>query len=287
MLKYLWLQTRSFPFLSYSPSPDRTMYDVGMIRAMLEAAGDLAMDHFLNVSPSWKADRTYVTEADLAVQAFLKEALETHFPEDGLVAEEDDLRKKPVSGDRYWIVDPIDGTYPFVTGLLGWGVALGLVEGGRPAAGFFWMPPSRDFYHTTPDGGACRNGRPFTMKAPGPLNRQTLLFTHTRPHQRYTLSADYPGRVFCLGSASTHLCHVATGSGDAVLIGHDKIWDLAPGLALLVNNGGVLRYLKGGEVTLSDLLSGTPAPYPMLGGHPDVIAQIEPLLDYHSPRFPW
>lgn len=263
------------------------MYDVRMIRAMLETAGELAMEHFLNVSPSWKADRSYVTAADLAVQAFLKEALETHFPEDGLVAEEDNFRKDPVSGDRYWIVDPIDGTASFVAGLQGWGIALGLVEGGRPVAGFFLMPPSRDFFHTTPDGDVCRNGRRAAMKGPGPLRSETLLFTHTRPHHRYTLSAEYPGKVYCLGSASTHLCHVATGGADAVLIGHDKIWDLAPGLALLVHNGGVLRYLKGGEVTLPDLLSGTPAPHPMLGGHPDVIAQIEPLLDYHSPRYPW
>lgn len=260
------------------------MLDVRAIRAMLETAGGFAMPHFLNVTPAWKPDRTYVTEADLAVQAFLQEELEARFPDDGIVAEEHDLRKEPRSGDRYWIVDPIDGTASFVAGLPSWGIALGLMEGGQPVAGFFWMPASRDFFYTTPGEAACRNGRAFSMKPPQPLHPETLLLTHSRPHQRYTLSSVYPGKVFCVGSAVAHLCYVATGGADAVLIGHDKVWDLAAGLALLVKNGGILRYVNGPPVALPDLLSGIPAPHPMLGGHPDTVAQIEAHLDYHSPK---
>lgn len=261
------------------------MLDVRMIRAMLETAGQLAMQHFLKVNPTRKADHSYVTEADLAVQAFLKEELDAHFPDDGLVAEEDNLRKDPASGGRYWIVDPIDGTASFVAGLPGWGIALGLMEHGEAAAGFFWMPHTRDFFHTTPGQPACRNGQPFLMKTPRPVHPETLLLTHSRPHQRYDLSADYAGKVFCLGSAMVHLCCVATGGADALLIGHDRIWDLVAGLALLVKNGGVLRYVNGPVVSLPELLTGGPAPYPMLGGHPEVITQFEALIDYHSPRF--
>ena len=263
------------------------MVDVRLIREMLESAGGLAMQHYLNVTPSLKADRSFVTEADLAVQAHLTEALDAHFPDDGIVAEEENLRKEPSSGERYWIVDPIDGTTSFIGGLPGWGIALGLVEAGQPVAGFFLMPPSNDFFHTSPGTAVCRNGRPIAMNTARPLDRDMLLLTHGRPHQRYRLSRDFPGRVFCLGSGVAHLCYVATGGADAVLIGHDKIWDLAPGLAMLGKNGGVLRYLKGSVVSLADLLSGVPAPHPMLGGRPEVIDQIEPFLDYHSPQFPW
>ena len=156
-----------------------------------------------------------------------------------------------------------------------------------PVAGFFLMPASAAFFHTTPDTAVCRNGHPISMTTSRSLDRDTLLLTHARPHQRYTLASDFPGRVFCLGSGVAHLCYVATGGADAVLIGHDKIWDLAAGLPLLIKNGGVLRYLGGSAVSLPGLLSGIPAPYPMLGGRPEVIDQIEFYLDYHSPRFPW
>ena len=263
------------------------MVETRVIRALLEAAGEIAMDHYLHVSSSLKEDSTIVTEADLAVQEFLIEALERHFPRDGLIAEEYNLRKDPRSGDRYWTLDPIDGTVPFAAGLTSWSIALGLLDAGQPVRGFIYTPTSRDFFHAAPGVGACRNGRAMAMKTPGALSQDAILLTHTRPHQRYRLAASYPGRVFSLGSASVHLSLVATGAADAVLIGHDRVWDLVPGTALLSANGGILRYLGGEEVNLSALLSGSPAPRPMLGGHEEVIDQIEAHLDYYfidSPR---
>ena len=259
------------------------MYDVHTIREMLVEAGHLAMHHFLKVTPSLKANRTYVTEADLAVQSFLKQVLEAKFPEDGIIAEEDNLRKDPALGDRYWIIDPIDGTASFVAGLPVWGIAVGLVERSRPVAGFFWIPTSQDFYHTTPDGVVYRNDHPTEIKAPEPLHSESLMLSHSRLHRRYRIAPTYPGKVRGLGSAIAHLCYVATGSADVALIGRVFVWDLAAGLALLLNNGGVLRYLNGTHVSLADLFSGEPAPYPMLCGHPDMVAQYEPFISYDAP----
>ena len=264
------------------------MDDIGFFRELLARAGDIALEYFLRVSASHKEDRTLITEADLAVQSFLIEAMEQRFPNDGLVAEEEEFRRAPRCGNRTWTIDPIDGTASFVAGLVDWSISIGLVEGGHPAAGYIWMPPSRDFFHTTPDGGVCRNGRRARLKLPVAPTRDSILFTHMQPHRRYTLAPEYPGRIYCLGSASVHLSMVATGGGDAVLIGHDKVWDLAPGLAMLANNGGVLRYLRGeGPVDLERLMPGQSAPHPMIGGHPVVLDHIEAWLDYHSPGFPW
>ena len=257
------------------------MVDVRMIREMLEAAGGLAMHHFLKVTPSRKANRSYVTEADLAVQAYLKQALEVHFPDDGIIAEEENLRQDPSSGDRYWIIDPIDGTASFVAGLPVWGIGIGLVEQHRPVAGFFWMPTSREFYYTTPDGVVYRNDQPTGVKPPEALHSESLMLAHGRLHRRYTISPHFPGKVRGMGSAIAHLCYVATGSADVALIPRVFIWDLAAGMALLLNNGGALRYLNGEAVSLTGLFSGDPAPYPMLCGHPDMIAQFEPLITYH------
>lgn len=258
------------------------MLDARMIRAMLETAGRLAMQHFLNPAPSLKADNSYVTQADLAVQAFLKTELDTHFPDDGIIAEEDNLRKNPSSGDRYWIVDPIDGTASFVAGLPTWGIALGLMEQGEPVAGFFWMPATRDFFYTLPGEAVYRNDQRLHMKARYAVHSETLLLAHSRTHQRYTLSSNYPGKIFCLGSAVAHCCYLAAGGADAVLIGHDRIWDLVAGLALLVKNGGILRYINGPAVSLPELLSGAPALHPMLGGHPDIVDQLEPMIVFPS-----
>jgi len=242
-------------------------------------AGAVAMKHFTRVKATLKADQTVVTEADLEVQALLVHALVQHFPEDGIVAEEEELRRPSQSG-RYWTVDPIDGTVAFVAGLTCWAVALGLVDQGRTVAGFIFAPVSGDFYHVVPGEPAQRNGRSMRLKPPGPLKPQSMLLTHTRPHQRYTLDIAFPPRIFCLGTASLHLAHVAIGSADVVLIGHDHVWDLAPGLALLQAGGGALRYLDGTDVVMDALLDGAPAPQPMLGGWPDTITQVRGYLNY-------
>ena len=250
-----------------------------VILPALEAAAAMAMAHYTHVNAALKSDRTPVTEADLAVQALLVEVLDDHYPRDGIVAEEEGLRKVSQSG-RYWTVDPIDGTIPFVAGLSSWSIAVGLLDENQPVAGFIYLPPSRDCFHTVPGEPARRNGLPMRLKMAGPLGSHSLLLTHSRPHQRYDLSAAFPGRVLALGSASVHLAHVATGAADAVIIGHDKIWDLAPGLALLKASGGVLRYLDGTDVAMGALLDGAPAPLPMLGGHLDTICQVRETLNY-------
>ncbi len=259
------------------------MNDVTLIKEILEAAGRIAMQPFMKVNPSFKANQTYVTEADLAVQAFLKQALDTHFPEDGIIAEENNLRHEPISGDRYWIIDPIDGTASFVAGLPVWGIGLGLMDGGKPVAGFFWIPMSQDFYHTTPEGAVYRNEQPTKIKTPAPLHRESLFLSFSRLHRRYTLSPHFPGKLRGLGSTIAHMCYVATGSADAALLGRVCIWDLAAGMALLVNNGGVLRYLHGPAVRLTDLFSGEPTHAPMLCGHPEAVARFEALITPQTP----
>ena len=259
------------------------MCDTRVMQTILTAAGAVAMEHFMNATAMMKADRTVVTEADLAVQALLVDALARHYPQDGVIAEEEGLRKPSHSG-RFWTVDPIDGTLPFLAGLTTWGIAVGLLENDIPVAGFIYAPPSNDLYHAVPGGQPCRNGRPLRMKQAGPLKPDCILLTHTRPHQRYELAPSFPGRVFCLGSASMHLASVATGGADAVLIGHDKIWDLAPGLALLRAGGGELRYLDGAHVTMDGLMDGAPAHLPMLGGHAQTIEALESCLNYWDPE---
>ena len=254
-----------------------------LLRSLLAEAGELALDHYLRASYTLKADHTPVTEADLLIQSFLTDALIRHFPEDGIVAEEEGMRRPAVAGKRYWTIDPIDGTFPFMVGMANWSIAVGLVDDGEPVAGFVYMPTTRDCFHTCGDG-VFRNDRLVNMKADDQLHPDSVLLTHTRPHQRYELKASFPGRVFCLGAASVHLSLVASGSADVVLIGHDKIWDLAPGLALLNANGGELRYLDGTPCAMQALLAGEPAPLPMIGGRSSNIETLHTHLDYFAPK---
>ena len=240
---------------------------------MLRAAGRIAMKHFTRAAVTWKADRTMVTEADVAVQSFLVEMIVDHFPDDGIIAEENGVRRDSVSG-RFWTIDPIDGTVPFVSGLPTWSIGVGLLDGGSPRDGFIYLPTSRELFHTEAGGPVCRGQQPRHLKSSSILRKDTVLFTPTHRHQYYHLAPTFPGWVFSLGSASVHLAHVATGGADAVLIGHDKIWDLAPGLAMLEAAGGVLQYLDGTPVTMEALMDGSPAPQHMIGGNEKIVQHV-------------
>ena len=251
-----------------------------IVGPMLEKAGQLVLEYYLNATHATKADGTPVTEADLAAQAYLVEALTRHFPEDGIVAEENDVRREAGSGDRYWTLDPIDGTLPFVAGMPTWSIALGLIESGQPVEGYVYLPSTRDLFATA--NGVIRNGKPAYLTADRSLHMDSILLTHSRPHQKYALDPAFPGRTFGLGTATVHMSLVASGSAHLVLIGHDKVWDLAPGMAMLRQNGGVLRYLDGTPVQLATLLDGSPAPLPMVGGSAPLVEAFLVYLDYFA-----
>jgi fructose-1,6-bisphosphatase/inositol monophosphatase family enzyme len=259
------------------------MYDAGLIQSIAESAGKVAMKYYRHVKPSWKKNRTYVTEADIAVQDTLLEALEKYFPDDGILGEENDFCKEPNSGNRYWIIDPIDGTAAFTSGYPVWGVAMGLIDNGQPAGGCFYMPATGDIFVTTSEGHVLRNRELTRIKKPESLHRESVLLVISRFHREFKLDPLYPGKVRCLGSAIAHLCYAATGSADAALAGPAAyLWDIAAALPMLSLNGGTWVYLNGDAIDISELLTGKPLTYPMLGGHPETIAAFQKVLSYHQ-----
>ncbi len=253
------------------------------IRTTLVRAGEIAMGHFRRVAPRWKESQSYVTEADLAVQSFLVAWLKAHYPGDGIIAEEEQCRVAPQGSSRYWTVDPIDGTASFVAGLPVWGIGLGLVEAGVPLAGYYYIPMTGDYYCYALGGRVLRNGELAPIKAPAPLHRESLLLSTSGLHRQAALSSAYRGKVRSLGSTIGHMCFVATGSADAALLGRVWLWDLLPGWALLQAAGGILKFLHGPMVDLTDLYDGTQARRLMLCGHPDSVRRYEEVLSHKHP----
>ena len=260
------------------------MYDTALIEELLNTAGNIALQYFRKVEPSLKENKTYVTNADLEIQEYLRDELSKRFPDDGIIAEEQNLRIMPKGGDTYWIIDPIDGTASFVNGLPVWGIAIGLVREGNPHAGFFYMPATGDLFSSTAGGFVYRNHQVTRRQEPQSLHRESVLLTSSGLHKRYRISQSYTGKVRSLGSTIAHLCYVATGSADAALLGRAQVWDLAAGFALVTSNGGEFQYLwSGTRVSLLDVISGEPAREPMLAGHISTIEQYREVISLIEP----
>lgn len=102
-----------------------------------------------------------VSEADLAVDAFLKRELAALLPSAGWLSEETVDHPERLTRGLCWLVDPIDGTRDFVRGRSGWAISVALVSEGRPLIGVLDAPARGEFWRGISGQGATRNGAPL------------------------------------------------------------------------------------------------------------------------------
>lgn len=108
---------------------------------------------------SWeKSPGDPVSDADLAVDRFLKRELNALLPSAAWLSEETLDDPARLDSDCIWVVDPIDGTRDFVRGRRGWAVSVALVKAGRPLVGMLSAPARGEEWHAVAGQGARRNG---------------------------------------------------------------------------------------------------------------------------------
>ncbi len=234
-----------------------TPIEIRWILSIIRKAGEIALSHFGKTKGTLKPDNSWVTQADLDVEAYLRKELDAARPNDAVLGEEgvDPTPNSPV----VWAIDPVDGTRAFNHGLPVWGVSIGMFENGEPSMGAFILPVLGDIYYS--DGiTAYHNGRPLAPPAPV-LDANAILLVSEGAFKH--LRIDYPGKTLSLGSAAAHLCYVARGSAVGAF-DHASIWDYAAGAAILKVLGIRLRYISGKTVDFEELFRLKEAPEPTL-----------------------
>lgn len=221
-----------------------------LVRDAAREAGTIAGRYFrLGLKTSarvWsKSGGSPVTEADMAVDAFLKAELSQAVPEAGWLSEETADNPARLDRDLVWIVDPIDGTRAFLSGNQDWSVSIALLAHGRPLLGIVHAPAHGAFYEARRGHGAWRDGVPIAASAAKHLPGLSVAGPKgmiDRLEQRVgTLSR--PPRI---PSLALRLARVAEGSVDAGLVSSNACdWDIAAGDLILQEAGGVLSRIDG------------------------------------------
>ena len=122
---------------------------------MLGTAGDIVSGHFAKgTAVEYKGVDEPVTVADRECNAFLTSGLRRAFPDDGILSEEELDTADRLTKDRVWIIDPLDGTKEFVTGLPEFVIMVGLAVAGKPSLGIVLQPTSGLVYLGVPGTGA-------------------------------------------------------------------------------------------------------------------------------------
>lgn len=252
-----------------NPSSD---VDFEWLEEIVRAAGEIALQHFRQVTTRRKADHTVVTVADREVETFLRSALSGAFPADSLLGEEMGARRG--HSRRVWAIDPIDGTAAYAAGLPVWGVSLGLLQDWEPVAGILYLPLLDELY-LCQGRDAFFNCHSIHVDNSSHIDDESFLCVTSRAHRKYHI--DFIGKTRSLGSTAAHICYVARGMAVAALLGRPSLWDIAAALSILRAAGGNLRYLSGRSLDLAALADGRKCSEPVLAGAPWA-------LDYFAQR---
>ena len=213
--------------------------DAGALAARM-LAGGLTTQYKTSISD-------VVSAADHAAEDLVVSRLAAERPDDGLVGEEG--AQSP--GSRTWFIDPVDGTYNFLSGIPYWCSALALVDDQGPVLGAVYYPSVDELWLGGRDHPTTCNGVEVPRLADRPLS-DVAVSTHLQPakftdHRRrdQLLAALRPAATMrMLGSSSIDLCYVAGGRLGLYLQAQCLPWDWYPGTALVLAAGGVAEVVE-------------------------------------------
>ena len=254
--------------------------DIAALKEIVREAGQLALLYYGKVSKSLKADLSIVTEADHAVEEFLKLSLTALAPDFGYVGEDTEQSPQPKGGeDRSWIVDALDGTQAFAARIPIWTPAVCVLKGAQPVAGAAINPVTQELFWTDEDGPAYCNDEVLRPDLSVELQPNTLIFAPTNHHRIFEV--DFPGRLYSLGPPIYQLCLVAKGAAKGFIYSPTvNLWDLAFPSLLLQKTGGVLEYLSGPPVDLAALMDRSVVNEPILAGSAEMVAILRQRVKY-------
>ncbi|MEO0637166.1 MAG: 3'(2'),5'-bisphosphate nucleotidase CysQ [Pseudomonadota bacterium] len=138
--------------------PETMPEELSLLAKAGQEAGSIAMSFFQRDPEVWtKGDSSPVSEADLAVDTYLRETLLKERPDCAWVSEETAVSDERLAMEHAFVVDPIDGTRAFIAGEETWGVSIAFVSGGRPVAAAFICPALGETFLAAAGCGAFLN----------------------------------------------------------------------------------------------------------------------------------
>ena len=246
-----------------------------MLDSLLEiavGAGEKILKHYHSAGKVFhKEDNSPLTAADLDAHNYICKALEEAYPLITICSEEGIENGDPNTAERFWLVDPLDGTKEFIKRSGNFTVNIALIENGNPTLGVIHVPTTKLSYVAETDQGAMKitsDGRRTEISAGEAQNPPRFVASkdHAGPEVKQ-LIARYPGADCLSIGSSLKFCLVAEGSADVYLRDVPTMeWDTAAAHAILRRAGGDIyswpdmiplkygksEYRNGALITLAD-----------------------------------
>jgi histidinol-phosphatase len=224
--------------------------ELAAMQGWLDATDRIALEHFhVDVPYKSKEDGTPVTEADLAIENVLRQAIEEAHPNDSVVGEEGGTAGDTKSSRR-WIVDPIDGTKNFRRGIPIFATLIALEEEGEVVAGVASAPAINTRWYARKGGGAFRDGDRISVSKVKEIALAEVCsggigsIAKAGLEQRFTDLCNKAARHRAFGDFWGHVL-VAQGSMELMLDPEVNVWDLAALKIIVEEAGGTMTSVSG------------------------------------------
>jgi myo-inositol-1(or 4)-monophosphatase len=218
--------------------------DLDLLLASAKEAGALAMRFFRKPVTQWlKEGASPVSEADMAVDQFLKKTLLAARPEYGWLSEETADTPERHTKRTVFIVDPIDGTRGFLAGVGEWTISLAIVTDKRPQIGVIYNPVTDEMFQATMDTASLCNDKALNVSQIDALNEAHICMPQSL---RGGLSVRPKHISRSPASLAYRLAKVSGGQLDATAVRPRSCdWDLAAADLIVHQAGGHLTTLEG------------------------------------------
>jgi histidinol phosphatase-like enzyme (inositol monophosphatase family) len=244
---------------------------VAFAEKLADAARPIALRYFRNpVEIEYKADASPVTIADREVEAAMREMIAGRFPGHGLLGEEHGGEN--IEGSAVWILDPIDGTKSFITGMPTFGTLIAFLDRGRPAIGVIDMPAMGERWLGVSGSATTMNGTPCKTRDCRSLGQANLYTTsidmfcgaERRAFDAVSAAAAmrrFGGDCYCYGL-------LASGFVDAVMEASLQPYDYFSLIPVVEGAGGVITDWRGAPLDVNS------AGHVVAAATPDLHAEI-------------
>ncbi|CAM5767394.1 inositol-1-monophosphatase [Labrys miyagiensis] len=213
---------------------------------LIKEAGLLALGYFNelgSLTVKSKGVQDVVSEADLQTELLIKKRIAETYPEDAFFGEE--TGPSGIESRRgIWVVDPIDGTQPFLSGISCWCVSIAFVYDGELQFGLVYAPKDDELFAGGLQAPATLNGKPIELQKGTQLTEGVVSLGYNNRIQPDTLLATLErllkaGGMFQRnGSGALSLCYVACGRLLGYVESHINSWDCLGAIAVIRAAGG-------------------------------------------------
>lgn len=244
-----------------------------------QEAGRAIMSYYLDsYSVEEKAPDNPVTDADLAADTLLREELTNLLPEAGWLSEETIDDPQRIEKELCWVVDPLDGTKEFVTGIPEFAVSIGLVERGKPLLAVIFNPATNELFHAFRGNGSKYNGARSRVSTCKRLADAKIDASRSERGRGEFAPFESLVDVRTMGSIAYKLARVSAGIADATWSrGPKNEWDICAGVLLIQEAGGCCVDLDDEAISFNKV-------YPKVNGiiadngrlHKQVMAALAP-----------